>query len=196
MLIITHIHSGPMFIVGRHAYFQLFIIDPRVSFHTNYFFILSYSVTHVFFLHTPSHPHTFTLSHPHSFTHNNLQGILPSVEEAAAITNITSAQFGIVQEEPLSEAFLNPPTVDPISIGLPPPDLRKKRQASKTDGRAHYPSRKKRQTINGISLPLSPSLSLTHTHTLSLPTKLIFTLNCITIQLWPMIQCLVMMTSF
>lgn len=31
-VIMTYLNSaGPLYIVGRHAYFQLFVIDPRVN---------------------------------------------------------------------------------------------------------------------------------------------------------------------
>lgn len=45
VLVHFFVFAGPMFIVGRHAYFQLFVIDPRVNY---------YRVEQLPFGHTPT----------------------------------------------------------------------------------------------------------------------------------------------
>lgn len=78
---------GPLYIVGRHAYFQLFVIDPR--------------------------------------------GILPNANESAVISALTDGQFDAItlEDTPLNEDFLSPPTPNPVDIGLPPlRGARRKRQ--------------------------------------------------------------------
>lgn len=65
----------------------------------------------------------------HHITRTNMQGLIPNVNETIVLNILTEGQFDalVLEDTPLTEEFLFPPTPDPVDIGLPP--LRRRRQA-------------------------------------------------------------------
>ena len=67
----------------------------------------------------------------HHITHACIQGLVPNENETIVLNILTEGQFDalVLEDTPLSDNFLFPPTPNPVDIGLPPAGLRRRRQA-------------------------------------------------------------------